>query len=100
MFYVRLFGFIQVERDSVPLDGFESEKALALLGYLALQRRPVARRLLAGLFWGEKSESRALGNLRRVLHNLTRLLPGCLEVTRHTVRFLLSDRCQTSTAPT
>jgi len=51
MFYVRLFGFIQVERDSVPLDGFESEKALALLGYLALQRRPVARRLLAGLFW-------------------------------------------------
>ena len=98
MFYVRLFGFIQVERDSVPLDGFESEKALALLGYLALQRRPVARRLLAGLFWGEKSESRALGNLRRVLHNLTRLLPGCLEVTRHTVQFLLSDRCQTDTA--
>ena len=95
MFYVRLFGFVQVERDGVPVGGFESEKALALLGYLALQCRPVARRHLAGLLWGEKSETRALSNLRRVLHNLTRLLPGCLEVTRHTVEFLPSEHCRT-----
>jgi len=98
MFYVRLFGFVQVECDGAHIYGFESEKALALLGYLTLQHRPVARRHLAGLFWGEKSETRALSNLRRVLHNLTRLLPGCLEVTRHTVQFLPSDQCQTDAA--
>ncbi len=95
MFYVRLFGFVQVEHDGVRLDGFESEKALALLGYLALQRRPVARRYLAGLLWGEKSESRALSNLRRVLHNLSHLLPGCLMVTRHSAEFRVSNHCQT-----
>ncbi len=96
-FYVCLFGFVQVKRDGVVLAGFESEKALALLGYLAVQRRPVARRHLAGLLWGEKTEARALSNLRRVLHNLTRLLPGCLNVTRHTIEFLPSEHCRTDT---
>ena len=73
------------------IHGFESEKAVALLAYLTLAGRPVNRDHLAGLFWGEFSTERSRGNLRRVLHNLTHLLPDALEVERHSVRIVLEQ---------
>jgi predicted ATPase len=97
-YYVRLFGPVQVECDGEAVRGFESEKAQALLGYLAVQQRPVSRRHLAALFWGNKPEQRALGNLRRVLHNLTQIMPNCLDVTRQSVTFRLSEDYQTDAA--
>ncbi len=96
--FIRLFGAVQVERENAPVGGFESEKALALLGYLILQQRPVTRKHLAAHFWGTKSESRALSNLRRVLHHFTHALPECFRVTRQTVEFLPSPHCQTDVA--
>ena len=86
-FALRLFGPPLVERDGKPVQGFESDKALALLGYLALQGRPVSRNHLASLFWCELSKERGLGNLRRVLHNLSSLLPGCLLIDRRSAQF-------------
>lgn len=83
-----LSGPPQVLVDGAVVHGFESEKALALLAYLALVGRPVNRDYLAGLFWGELDTDHSRGNLRRVLHNLTHRLPGCLEVERHSVRFV------------
>jgi len=40
---LRLLGPVQVERNGEPVRGFESRKALALLGYLAVQGQPVSR---------------------------------------------------------
>jgi DNA-binding SARP family transcriptional activator/predicted ATPase/Tfp pilus assembly protein PilF len=86
-FTLRLAGPIQIERDGQPVQGFESDKALALLGYLALQGRAISRQRLTEMFWCELAEERGRGNLRRVLHNLATRLPGCLLIDRQSVRF-------------
>ena len=88
LYTLHLSGPPQVVAADTVIHGFESEKALALLTYLALVERPVNRDHLAGLFWGELDAEHSRGNLRRVLHNLTHRLPGCLEVERHSVRFI------------
>jgi DNA-binding SARP family transcriptional activator len=84
---LQLLGPFQAERDRAALRGFESRKAMALLCYLAVQVHPISRSYLANLFWGDKPEGRGRGNLSRVLHNLSTLLPGCLQADRHTVQF-------------
>lgn len=97
-FQIKLLGPIQVERDGRPVGGFRSQKALALLGYLAAEGRPVSRTRLAGLFWGDAPEGQARGELRRVLHNLSQRLPGCLEADRRTVEFRAGPGCRTDLA--
>ncbi len=94
---IRLLGSVQVERDGLPMQGFESLKTLALLGYLAVCGHPVSREKLIGLFWGEKTETRGRGNLRRVLHNLNQIMPGCLEADRYIIRWKSSPNCQSDT---
>jgi predicted ATPase/DNA-binding SARP family transcriptional activator/Tfp pilus assembly protein PilF len=88
---LRLLGPVQVERAGNPVRGFESHKAIALLGYLALQERALTRPFLANLFWGDKPEARGRGNLSRVIHNLTSLIPDCLIADRDTIQFRCSD---------
>jgi predicted ATPase/DNA-binding SARP family transcriptional activator len=84
---LRLLGPVQIERGGKVVRGFESRKALALLCYLAVHDRPLTRTHLADLFWSDKPEARGRGNLSRVLHNLTTLLPGCLIADRDHVQF-------------
>jgi DNA-binding SARP family transcriptional activator/predicted ATPase len=86
-FDIRLFGAIEVYRDGQAVSGFRSQKTLALLAYLIVEDRPLTRDYLAGAFWPETNQAEALGHLRRALHNLSRLLPGCLEIDRRTARF-------------
>jgi len=86
-FYLRFLGPVQVERDGVPVRGFRSRKALALLGYLSVQDHPIPREHLVGLFWEDKSESQGRANLNWVLSKIKTLLPGCLQTNRHTVQF-------------
>jgi hypothetical protein len=69
------------------ITGFRSQKALAILTYLVSEGRPITREYLAGLAWPEVEQSRALGLLRRSLHNLSSQLPACLEINRRTVFF-------------
>lgn len=92
--YIRLLGPVQVTRNDEPVHGFESRKALALLGYLAAHEEPITRSKLVGLFWGEKSEKRGRGNLRRVLHNLKKHVPACLESNRYVIGLKRSQHCQ------
>lgn len=82
-----LLGTVQVKRDGAPVQGFRSRKALALLGYLAAQDKPVPRERLVDLLWGDKSEARGRANLSWVLNRISTLLPGCLQADRHTVQF-------------
>jgi predicted ATPase/DNA-binding SARP family transcriptional activator len=84
---LHLLGRPLIELGSEPVDGFVSEKALALLGYLAVQRGGLARERLAGLFWGDMPGERARANLRMAVYNLQQLLPGHLQATRLSVAF-------------
>lgn len=84
---IRLLGTIQIEKNDAPVRGFESRKALALLGYLASQAQPVSRSQLAGLFWGDKTEARGRRNLSRELSQLSSQLPNCFQADYHTVQF-------------
>jgi len=82
---VWLLGGFRVEWAGQPVTAFESDKARALVCYLLLEARPIRREQLAGLFWGEQPETRARGNLSRVLSNLRDLFPACLASDRETI---------------
>lgn len=83
---LRLLGPVVVEREGMLVRGFQSRKALALLGYLAVQEHPVPREQLVDLLWTEQPEARGRANLSWVLHRISALLPGCLEAERHTIQ--------------
>jgi ABC-type oligopeptide transport system substrate-binding subunit/DNA-binding SARP family transcriptional activator len=90
---LQLLGTVQVERDGEPVRGFRSRKALALLGYLAVQGGPVPRERLVDLFWEDKTESQGRTNLSWVLRRISSRLPGCLQADRHSVQFHCRDNC-------
>jgi DNA-binding SARP family transcriptional activator len=83
---LRFLGTVQVERDGALVGGFRSRKALALLGYLAVQDQPTARRRLADVFWPNQPEARGRANLSWVLSRITSQLPDCLQADRHSVQ--------------
>jgi TolB-like protein/DNA-binding SARP family transcriptional activator/Tfp pilus assembly protein PilF len=73
---IRLLGSVSIEIDGRPV-AVASKKARALLGYLALREgAEVSRGVLAGLLWGERSESQARGSLRQTLSELRAALAG------------------------
>ncbi len=63
-------------------------KGLALLCYLALHPQPQTRSHLAGLLWGDLSETLARTNLRLTLHKLRKSLAEQLDIGRETVAFM------------
>jgi predicted ATPase/DNA-binding SARP family transcriptional activator len=85
---LRLLGRPVTTLNGELISGFISDKALALLCYLALNRGTHAREKLADLLWGDFPAGRSKANLRQALHNLQQLVPGYLEVSRKTAAFL------------
>lgn len=68
-------GTLQITLDAVPLTAFASDKARALLTYLAVESdRPHRRERLAGLLWPEYPE-------RRARHTLSQALLSVRQVT-------------------
>src|SRR5262249_15844155 len=64
---IRLLGPMTVTVDGRPVT-IAAKKARALLGYLALREgAEVARGVITGLLWGERSESQARASLRQTL---------------------------------
>ncbi len=84
---MRLFGDVEVLRGAEPVAEVLPAKALALLCYLAVTRRPHPRTALAGLLWGDRPEAQALTSLRQALVQLRRVLSPYLHITRQTVAF-------------
>jgi DNA-binding SARP family transcriptional activator/predicted ATPase len=80
-----LLGEPQVSRNGAPVTGFIYNKALALLVYLAVTRRPHSREALAGLFWGEMPDAAAKANLRKILSTLREVAGPELVIDRQTV---------------
>ena len=85
MLQMRLLGGLQITQNGIPLTNFVSNKAPALLAYLAVTQRAHSRDALAGLLWGELSDTDAKNNLRQTLSNLRKLLDPYLLITRETV---------------
>lgn len=93
-----LMGPFEAVLDGEPITWFQTEKARALLAYLAVESAsPHGRHALAGLLWPDfpddhalHSLSQALCNLRSLVHDKEVATP-CLLVTPHTIRF--NPRC-------
>jgi predicted ATPase/DNA-binding SARP family transcriptional activator len=72
---LEFFGTFQVTLNQQPIIAFESNKARALLAYLAVESgQAQARSTLAGLFWPDFREENARDNLRHALTNLRKVL--------------------------
>jgi DNA-binding SARP family transcriptional activator len=67
-------GALRVTLDDQPVSGFRTQKARALLAYLAVEARPHERDHLAGLLWAERPDPIARTYLRQALANLRRIL--------------------------
>jgi predicted ATPase/DNA-binding SARP family transcriptional activator/tetratricopeptide (TPR) repeat protein len=84
---VRLLGAAHVVWETGTPPRFRSKRTVALLGYLVAERRRFTRDSLAALFWPEELLTTGRANLRRELHNLANLVPGCWQVDHNTVAF-------------
>ena len=78
-------GGLSIQQGSELVTGFASRKVEALFVYLARTRHPQPREVLAELLWDERSQDRAMGNLRVVLTSLRKLLNPYVIITRDTV---------------
>ncbi len=94
MLALSLMGQPLITLDGDPVTGFVSQKASALLAYLAVESdQPHGRPALAHIFWPDQTEAVARKNLRDILFNLQKLLrnrdanPPYLIITRHTIQF-------------
>lgn len=82
-----LLGSPEIRWGDSPITGFRSDKARALLYYLAATRRTHMRPTLAGLLWGETPEAQARLSLNQTLSNLRKVVSSHLTITRQTVVF-------------
>jgi len=79
------------ENNSLKIPRFRSKRTVALLGYLVVQKRSVARDLLAALFWPDETSAKGRANLSRELHNLAQILPECWELSHQSVTFMPAE---------
>ncbi len=91
---ISLLGSFQVTLDGEPVTGFTTDKARALLAYLAVEAdRPHRRDALAGLLWPDQPQRKARQNLRQALSHLRQAIGDrdeatpFLLVSRETVQF-------------
>lgn len=89
-----LLGTPQIMLGNQRLTGFATQKAQALLFYLAVttpigatQAALHSRETLAALLWGEMTDGQARQNLRTVLPDLRRLVGDHVRVERQTIAF-------------
>lgn len=88
---LNVLGPLRITLADAPIPKFESDKARALLVYLAVESDcPHRREALTGLFWPELSEEAARNNLRQTLYNLRR----ALDDPAANPPFLLSSRAE------
>jgi DNA-binding SARP family transcriptional activator len=74
---VRLFGTLQVQRDSQEIDGSKTRKTQELFAYLLLHRdRKHSRQVLADMLWPESTTKQSMKYLRHTLWQLQTTL-GC-----------------------
>ena len=83
--HLKLLGPPDIRLDGKPVAEVLSNKAQAVLYYLAVTGQPQPRSILATLLWGETPEEAARDNLRKALADLRRVADGHLDIGRHSV---------------
>jgi predicted ATPase/DNA-binding SARP family transcriptional activator len=78
-------GDFRIQRGGEPFDALRSRKAQALLVYLASTSKSHSREVLADFFWSESSQTRAMSNLRDVIHALKTYLEPFVDITRYSI---------------
>ncbi len=74
--HIYLLGDLRIVDDAHSIIPLNSPRAQSLLAYMVLHAgEPLTRRHLAFLLWSDSSEDQARSNLRKLLHDLRRLLP-------------------------
>lgn len=87
MLEVLLLGGITIKKDGRPVDGLVSRKAGALVAYLVCTGQTHSREALGDMFWDDRSQTKALGNLRVILTSLRQQLGEYVNISRQTVTF-------------
>jgi DNA-binding SARP family transcriptional activator len=82
---VHSLGRLSIHIDDQPVTGLVSRKAAALLVYLAAKPHPHAREVVADMLWDNRTQSRAMANLRVVLSSLRKELGEYINITREQV---------------
>ncbi len=82
---IKLFGGLTIEIDGQPVTNLPTRKAEVLLAYLAIEKRPHSREVMATLLWDDRTQEQALSNLRTLLTSLRRHLKPYLTITRQTI---------------
>ncbi len=85
MLQLNLLGSPQITLDNEMLTGKLSNKAQALLFYLAVTIQTHSRAKLAALFWADVQDQEARKNLRDVLPHLRKQLAAYVLITTQTV---------------
>jgi DNA-binding SARP family transcriptional activator len=87
-------GTFQVRLEEEPAPSFVSDKARALLAYLATEAdRPHRRETVASLFWPDASQGAAFNSLRQALFSIRRAIrdqdasPPFLLISRQSLQF-------------
>lgn len=80
---VRTFGGLELSEGQYRVDA--PAKAKALVAYVALAPPNATRSRLAGLLWSDLPEEAARANLRLLLTQLRKALPGRVAADRHAV---------------
>lgn len=83
--HVYTLGTLTIQRNGETLDGFVSQKTVALFIYLLYHPYEHPREKLADLFWAETTTEQALKNLRTVLSNLQKQLGDYLTISRQSI---------------
>lgn len=84
---IQLLGPVIVQIDGIRVSHFRSHKTLALLAYLIVENRPLARDFLAEIFWPDSTIAVSRGHLRRALYDLVHKLPGWINLDHDIVSF-------------
>ena len=83
-FDLRYLGAARVLQGEQPVD-LVTRRTAGLLAYVACTGTPHTRTALASVFWPDRAEAGALGNLRVLLSNLRSRAPGLLDIDREAV---------------
>jgi predicted ATPase/DNA-binding SARP family transcriptional activator len=90
---ISLLGVMHITCDGEPVTDFATDKARALLAYLAVESdRPHRRDILAGLLWPDQPQKKARQSLRQALSDLRKAIGDCedapfLLVSREAIQF-------------
>ena len=81
---IRTLGGLTIRLGDDLVTGFASRKAELLLVYLACNPHNHRREVLADLLWDDRTQKRAMGNLRVVLSSLRKVAGPFVTITRDT----------------